>query len=1282
MKKYKVLDLDQNELKLKCTNPKIISKDNVSRSLDQFVQQVGAIELIPVDPELQTTPQHSPISLMATTSSGSNTINAGSVNGTDIIISSDLFEGTPELDIKSAIYFNTFNDLITYGGELLSSGNVAITKGFYKPNDGGGSTYYIRTSLNHRINQYSQENLIKSGGYYVYSSPLIDGVTLINLGTSDSPLYADMQIEEGSFVNIRQVGGRPLEDGEKVNNQIYLQKALTFVKRKKFFRGVYIPSGHWCFSDKDSNDEYWEVQHPVSTGIGRVGIKIFGCGPSTVCMPYNDSQYYIFRVGQWYKKPALKASRGLEVSNLCFQCGKEGLSPKIAQLYGNDKEVTSAALQLVGCFYSSFLNLTFKYIYNTALSVENDFESHFSYLKFHCCGGVKSSGTVYPVIQLDRSSRSYASSVSANWFRVCHFDSCVGPLIYGGAKNCTHNEFNAVLVTGNASEYNRACPDANANDEAPSYSEVTNTWGVIDNFQGMTNFWPNLYNCVMCETFDNWAIRGDKKYRLYSVLNHTAANHCHVQLGIVSLKLGTGTNSGPWVANIRNTQISSSVLQLFWPEKWPYRVVKEEDPFGYPIPRCQAIQRDNRLVYAALSTDASVKNLSSSETPYHLSTVAMSSGSQTQFLARAGRRYGLKVYASEKFDIYGSTSVSVGKDYWFSATMSGVSGGLSIDNSGYKIVGHAVATDSYLLGSNGNWRFITLKGCFPLNNDCKVRLSGRNIDFIYEASKYPINTIIATLTGNSLTGSKNSTTTYQLSCSNSEVVSYTAVTANTPYLSVSVSGNILTCTTEDRNTSGGYNYSAVLITGKNSSGKNIERTTILVPQSPIIMTLPKSIILEKGDTYQLAPTFTPSGTYSVTWSAKDSVSVSSSGLVTANESGNGTVTASIKNSRNITLSTSCSVVVPNTDDALAYQRFTSAGGVINVNLQQGTLYRIIVYGDSSSKKILATTNSDAGILLSGKTSYYIPSQNVSSINISPIDSLDSIAVIIKNSTSERIANPVSSTIKGNFTVWTSGSTQYLLDTNGVIYKSTTLTSWSSYSNLSSDLLTRLKKSANGSQSGYSIKSVNVKKVGDYYNLYTSSSNSSGNSWIGVSRSTSITGPFEFVGSISEGLYPAIRVTDEGVYMIYGSGDLKITKLTEDGLTIDEESVSIISNIPELRCGLILVYKDNYYIFANTPSNIYVYMVTELENLLDGSESLSEPTNPVLSGISGGLTNPTFGNNIVSTHLLFMTDQGLTVQPINWTESTNEFDDTEWWPVFKNTAGVSGQISQSITKPIS
>jgi len=42
-------------------------------------------------------------------------------------------------------------------------------------------------------------------------------------------------------------------------------------------------------------------------------------------------------------------------------------------------------------------------------------------------------------------------------------------------------------------------------------------------------------------------------------------------------------------------------------------------------------------------------------------------------------------------------------------------------------------------------------------------------------------------------------------------------------------------------------------------------------------------------------------------------------------------------------------------------------------------------------------------------------------------------------------------------------------------------------------------------------------------------------------------------------------------------------------------------------------------------------------------------------------------------MLFMTDQGLCIQQVNWTEYTNEFDDKEWWPGFKNSGGASGQI---------
>lgn len=1287
MKSFKIFDNQQNELELKCVNPKIVSSDNISRSLDQYVSQVGRIS---VEKELQynapgeTYPGNAPGTLLAASSSG-GTINVGSINGTTIEVPSDLLDGEPTFDIRSAVYFNTFNDLITYGGQFLSNGNVAITKGFYSPNDGGGSTYFIRTSLDSRINQYAQENVELKYGYYSYSSPLIDNVTLINLASEDSPLYADMQIEEGGFVNLRQVGGRPLEDGEKVNNQIYLDKALTFIKRKKYFRDIFIPAGHWCFADEDSNNDIWYLQHYVSTGLGRVGIRLYGCGPQTVCMPLKNGQNCIFHIGVKGSKPAIVASRGLQLDNLCFQCGKAGLSPEVAALYGDDKYLSKGAIFIVGCFYSSFLNLTFKYIYGTALIVTNDFESHFNYLKFHCCGGVK-DGVVYPVIQLDRDGYSYASSVSANWFRVCHFDSCVGPLISGGAKNCVHNEFNAILVTGRAGEYNKVCPDASESDEAPSYSEATK-WGVIDGYQGMTNFWPNLYNCVMCETFDNWAVRGSNKYRLYSVLNHTSAIHCHAQLGIVSLKLGSG--SGPWVANIEASQISSSVQQLFWPEDWPYRVVKQA------LPRCQFRQRDDRLVYPLLMTDAIMNNAGTSETPYHIISFEISTGSQYRFLARAGRQYGFRVYASSKNS----------SGYWLQSVISGPSytSGLSVVyGGGFKKVGHVIM-DGSEVGSNGSWRYVFLRGCLPLSTDSNVKFSGTNIDFAYEIKKYPIGTITATLQGSQMNGKAGAQSTYTLSCSNPLVTSYSAVTANTRYISsVSISGNTLTCTALRVNTTGETIYSAVIINGKNASGSVIEKTTIFVTQSPLVMNIPDSVILDAGQTYQLTPEFDPTGSYTVSWATdKSSVAtVSSGGLVTAVATGTASITASTKNSINDYLRSYCTITIPNSSNSLAYQKFTannsSLSGVINISLTAGTLYAITVYGNVDSKRITATTTKDAGILISnrsGRTSYFIPSQNATSLNISASNTtLSQVAIVIKSSSSERVANPISSTIKGDFTCWSSGTNYYLLDTNGVLYKSTNLTTWTQQSVDNSALFTRLKKSANGSSTGYTVKSVDVKKVGSYYNLYTSSSNSSGVSWIGVSQSSSITGPFEFVGSIiTSGLYARARVIDSDVYLTYGEGNLKIVKLASDGLSVEEEGTVFLGGISNLKSGCIAEYKDNFYFFVNTPSDIHVYRVSDVASLMDGSEELTHPTNPILldTQTGKGITNPTFGNRVFSVtvnkvtsyYMLFMTDQGLCIQQVNWTEYTNEFDDKEWWPGFKNSGGASGQIMQTITKPL-
>jgi len=145
-----------------------------------------------------------------------------------------------------------------------------------------------------------------------------------------------------------------------------------------------------------------------------------------------------------------------------------------------------------------------------------------------------------------------------------------------------------------------------------------------------------------------------------------------------------------------------------------------------------------------------------------------------------------------------------------------------------------------------------------------------------------------------------------------------------------------------------------------------------------------------------------------------------------------------------------------------------------------------------------------------------------------------------------------------------------------------------------------------------VKSVDVKKVGSYYNLYTSSSNSSGVSWIGVSQSSSITGPFEFVGSIiTSGLYARARVIDSDVYLTYGEGNLKIVKLASDGLSVEEEGTVFLGGISNLKSGCIAEYKDNFYFFVNTPSDIHVYRVSDVASLMDGSEELTHPTNPIL-----------------------------------------------------------------------
>lgn len=713
----------------------------------------------------------------------------------------------PELSttitIESAVYFNTLEHLKSSGALELVSGNVAKTKGFYSPNDGGGATYLIRSSLNTRLNGYAQENIKQNDwkSRYVYSSPLVDDISLIQL--SDD-LYAELVIEEGSFVNLRQVGGRPLEDGIKIDNKDALDIAITFIKRKKYFRSIYIPSGHWCFSA-------YIVQNKIRTSAGYEGLKIFGDGVTSVCMPFNNSQYYIFRVGTYNSSdiPAYE-TRGGELYNLAFQCGNYDLSQPLKQLYGEDKYVTTSAIFIQNATYSSFRNLTFKYVFNTCLLVVSDYESHFELLKFHCCGGVRNS-KVYPVIQLDKSGYSYASSVSANWFTFMHFDSCVGPYIYGGAKNNGHNEFNCILITGDSNTYNTACPDITSE----KTEETIIKWGVIDNFQGMTNFWPNVYASVMCCNFDNQVIRDGVQYKMNSVLHHEESNHCHVYLGNVIIPL-SDNGSGPWVTYTNADALNYSVRQLFDEKEWPFYCSSKY------LPTNNIQIRDQRLIYATTNGNNPVSKYTRStitENPIHVITVGNSSSDQTVFLAKAGKQYGLKIYKTE-----------ASGEYWLNQALNvSYKLGLWIYKSGWLPVGPVQA--STLLGSDGSWRYVLINNFFCFNQDTLVRISGGGYEFFYEQKTYPLGLLNLTLQTNALTSSKNTSALYTIT-KDASISTISAAVSNPTYFTVKISGSTLTLTTKIANETSKTIYTQILLTGKDSSGKVVTKTSFLSVGQP------------------------------------------------------------------------------------------------------------------------------------------------------------------------------------------------------------------------------------------------------------------------------------------------------------------------------------------------------------------------------------------------------------------------------------------------------------------
>lgn len=447
-------------------------------------------------------------------------------------------------------------------------GDVVITKGYYTINDGGGSEYQILDSLPSKVN-----GLVQGASAYG-SSNTPDGITLIELSTEK---YADLILNKNCKLNIRQIGGKSLEQCVKASSSIFDNSELIEVYRVYFMRKqmtgeLFIPQGHWCFSDTK-----------ILNGIK--GLKISGCGDYTTILPFQENQEYIWRVGNDSHKASDNDSGyqqplGYSLEGFRFSTNVEDCNSSIKTLFGNDKPLTNAALYLRNIRVSSFKDLLFENIHGTALSLTQICESSYHNFRFHKCG--KLGGNVIHLYPDSSKDMDIPSSLSAEWFKHLFFDSCLGNIFYSTyGNNNVHNEFGTIIISGSASEYNGVETTKPTGDNVEEHSLFCG---------GLGSSWnPLIFNIIQLCNIENYGIDGDTSYnynKLFEVVYDTGVRDVWINLLSYSEDQMSFILDGRKSSSVYNLNVT--INQLF---KYPSKMTRCKGP-GHSVCEPPYYQRD------------------------------------------------------------------------------------------------------------------------------------------------------------------------------------------------------------------------------------------------------------------------------------------------------------------------------------------------------------------------------------------------------------------------------------------------------------------------------------------------------------------------------------------------------------------------------------------------------------------------------------------------------------------------------------------------------------------
>ena len=444
-----------------------------------------------------------------------------------------------DVNITGAVYFNTVADL--KASIILKAGDVAITKGFYKTDDGGGAKYNI-------INTPSDIS--------TYPANDFDLLALQN------NLYADVVIENGK-IGLLQIGGRrsittqlenqpilkfanddPQDTLLKVGtNTIYdckdaLEAYVKLCNRKNEGIELLVPVGHYFMS-------------PTFVGGGRRGAIITGMheqGDTSNMVAFHAikrlQDYTLSVSGQRIlnnKNYTQYGQDNIRIKNICFT-GKIG-----GQAIYKFSIVPKVALVCVGANMSYFDGLFFQDLFG-AMVIGCTQETHFGLINVRGCGGFykgflinpirfitvtgsysddKFAAKVWGVTSEDWISFTTNRNCSALYFNYFNCEGVFGSVIHAElGANFTHSEINRVDINSEQTEQE----DEEVQSDEPSVTgnEVINVqWeATMKNIPGPNDtYYPNLMDYRYNPTDESFGWRIGESNALNTTITNEMYEH-------------------------------------------------------------------------------------------------------------------------------------------------------------------------------------------------------------------------------------------------------------------------------------------------------------------------------------------------------------------------------------------------------------------------------------------------------------------------------------------------------------------------------------------------------------------------------------------------------------------------------------------------------------------------------------------------------------------------------------------------------------------------------------